>query len=219
MASAGPGLPGGHSRTGLLTKTAREGREHLRDEVPDRHVPGARASSVFAAAILDKFPRLLFKSNCRLGRFAKNCLREKTAAPSHGATGPAGPRRPIWPMPLPFPRAFAKGERSETRLSEKAVNSMVILLNFLDLGRPARAPEQCLGGHPLTDAQWEQVDRLRDFAGAWVSLPRLSAEDMGRTASKVESVEKILEELGRRAASLSKASGSPFEDDLAAAET
>ena len=72
---------------------------------------------------------------------------------------------------------------------------MVISLNYLDLGRPHRAPITCLAGGQLSTAQREHADRISTFVGTWFAEGTLSASDMGRTASKVEELENIISDL------------------------
>ena len=88
------------------------------------------------------------------------------------------------------------------------VNVQVILLNYLDLGRPRRAPVSCTSAQSPTAAQWEVVSRLECFLDAWFELGVLSAEDMGRTAGKVEDLEKVLQKLSTLASTWHEGVGS-----------
>ncbi|CAE7517036.1 nmd3 [Symbiodinium sp. CCMP2592] len=81
---------------------------------------------------------------------------------------------------------------SNADLKKLVVNVQVILLNYLDLGRPRRAPVSCTSAQSPTAEQWEVIFRLECFLDAWFELGILSAEEMGRTAGKVEDLEKVL---------------------------
>ncbi|CAE7545289.1 Kidins220 [Symbiodinium sp. CCMP2592] len=107
--------------------------------------------------------------------------------------------RAIWPMPLPY-EIPAKSEIYKLAggdLKKAVVSLIVIVLNFLDLGSPPRAPDACLPGGDLHSDQWEQVRRLESFLDAWLMLGVLGPEDMGRTAGKVEDLETLLGDLSK----------------------
>ncbi|CAE7886824.1 unnamed protein product, partial [Symbiodinium sp. KB8] len=100
-------------------------------------------------------------------------------------------------MPPPYPQVLREDHRSlpEGEFKKLAVDLVVISLNYLDLGRPTRAPITCLAGGQLTRAQWEHAERISKFVEGWFEQGTLTASDMGRTASKVEDLEKVLSDL------------------------
>ena len=103
----------------------------------------------------------------------------------------------VWPMPPPHPEVLRKDHRSlpDGEFRKLVVDLVVISLNYLDLGRPHRAPITCLAGGQLSTAQREHADRISTFVGTWFAEGTLSASDMGRTASKVEELENIISDL------------------------
>ena len=110
-------------------------------------------------------------------------------------------------MPLPYPEVFNANPKSLTQsdLKKLVVSVQIGVLNYLNLGRPPRAPSRCHRGGPLSLQQWEVVKRFECFLDAWFQLGTLSASDMGRTAGKVEDLERALQQLQQ----LSDASCSP----------
>ncbi|CAE7704626.1 PUX7 [Symbiodinium sp. CCMP2592] len=100
-------------------------------------------------------------------------------------------------MPIPYPAAcdLDPGKVGDTDLKRIITNLLVISFNYLDLGRAARAPDGCLRGGRLSEAQWEQVLRLESFLDAWFEIGILTAETMGRTAGKIEDLERVVSSL------------------------
>ena len=47
-------------------------------------------------------------------------------------------------------------------------------------------------GTPLSKQQWAAVKQFKPLVEEWNSFPEVTASDMGRAASKVESVEEVL---------------------------
>ena len=164
--------------------------------LPLRHVPGSGAEAVNPLSVFRSVVTELFCGSSNLALFSRSCLR--TACPQyhcgarcHTVLGQT------WPMPIPYdevlrrrPDAVEGGE-----LKKLVVNAIVIVLNFLDLGRPCRAPDSCLAGRELGAGQWEQVRRIESFLDAWFQLGILDPEDLGRTAGKLEDLEKAVSEL------------------------
>ena len=112
-------------------------------------------------------------------------------------------------MPMPHPKAFSADPKSLApgELKKLFVNVQVCLLNFLDLGRPSRAPPCCVIGGTLSEKQWEAVKRFESFLDAWFELGVLGATDMGRTAGKIEDLENALQKLKQ----LNAGGGSPSQ--------
>ena len=170
-------------------------------EVPvpfDRHVPGSNVEPLDPKHVLRSLVSEIFRCP-QLGAFAKSCLRK--AEPGEASGGDfRRPRDGAWPMPVPYPGIFRKNALSlcKDELKKLVVNAQVILLNYLDLGRPTRAPAACREGLALTGVQWEAVMRFERFLDAWLDLGILSASDMGRTAGKIEDLESLLLQLKKR---------------------
>ena len=127
---------------------------------PARHVPG---SCVGPVDPLEAFVQLVHEVfRCpRLGPFLRSCFRK--AEPGERSGGPSrAPGEGSWPMPLPYPEVFAAEPKSLApgELKKLVVNIQICLLNYLDLGRPSRAPSSCISGGPLSDKQWEAVKRF-----------------------------------------------------------
>ena len=78
-----------------------------------------------------------------------------------------GTVRTTWPMPLPYPDQLLEtsGEELSFRRScqQKAVNFVVLALNWLHLKPPRRAPTSLTMRRPLTSRQWRTVRRLEKF--------------------------------------------------------
>ena len=115
--------------------------------------------------------------------------------------------RPVWPIPLPYhdgDAALSVRERSFHR----AINMMVLALNWLHLGCPMRAPADFCCRATLSSEQMGIVQRLQRLTREWCDSGPVSAEDMGRAAGKVESLENTLQHLTVSAVKLASAGGS-----------
>ena len=121
-------------------------------------------------------------------------------------------RAEFGPSPCPTARSWTKAaDKLEGDLLKKyVVNLFVVVLDFIELGLPSRAPDACLPGGRLRTCQKEQVDRLEKYLDAWFELGVLGPEDMGRTAGKVEDLEAALSELVARDCVVHQ----PFEGSL-----
>ena len=178
--------------SGAPSVSGRPGRE-LHD--PPRHVPGSCVGPVDPLKVFASYFQQVFRCP-NLGQFLKSCFRR--AEPDN----PSGEHRRAsgegtWPMPLPYPEVFKMSpqNRAPDQLKKLVVSVQICILNYLDLGRPTRAPPQCRAGAQLTAQQWEVVKRFECFLGAWFKLGTLSASDMGRTAGKIEDLERVLDQL------------------------
>lgn len=85
---------------------------------------------------------------------------------------------------------------------------MVITLNWLRLGSPCRAPADFNSRAKLTPEQRGIVTRLRRLALEWSQSEPITAEDMGRAAGKIESLEGTLQHLTATAVKLASQGGS-----------
>lgn len=72
------------------------------------------------------------------------------------------------------------------------VNSMIIILNWLHLGKPFAAPMHCVLGQPLSAEQWAAIKRIEFLAGRCLELENVGVKELGRTNGKVESVSHML---------------------------
>eukprot|EP00438_Fugacium_kawagutii_P001100 Skav235078 [mRNA] locus=scaffold2106:3814:8424:- [translate_table: standard] len=133
-------------------------------------------------------------SKCRLSCFARSFVAQHFLRCTDDETGPAAE---LFPIALPYPEVFAKKHQleDEAMTLKKGVCALVIVLNYLHLGRPARSDERLWGRRKLSRKQWEAVRRFEAMLQAWDSVSQISPEVMGRTASKVETLEDTLEQL------------------------
>lgn len=97
-------------------------------------------------------------------------------------------------MPLPYPEVHRSkvGRRGVASSLKLGVNFVVLSLNHLqNKGRHWRS--SCPGnGTPLNKEQWDAVRVVEEHVRRWNDEAPVTAEDMGRAASKVESTEEIL---------------------------
>eukprot|EP00438_Fugacium_kawagutii_P032685 Skav221346 [mRNA] locus=scaffold1845:125657:130120:- [translate_table: standard] len=107
------------------------------------------------------------------------------------------PEGVVWPMPLPFSELHLSGaSRNQSDIDRKlGINFLVLVLNSLKYQEG-----KCLGFFPgfgtkLNRAQWDLVRRLGPHVEAWNAEPPVGPDEMGRAASKVESVEQVLARL------------------------
>ncbi len=79
---------------------------------------------------------------------------------------------------------------------------MVLTLNWLHLGCPNRAPADYHCKAILSPEQLGIAKRLRRLAKEWSESGPISAEDMGRAAGKMESLESTVHHLAVTASKL-----------------
>ena len=157
-------------------------------------VPGAGAGNYSGRSFFNILLRHLLKSRSGFGLFARSSLgltRRQGEVPA-GTEDRSG--RIGFPMPLPFPEALRKGwvAPADVVARKKMMNVVVITFNFLVLGRPSRPPASLRVGASLSSQQWEIIRRLEHFLEAWIFAEDVGPEAMGRTAPKVEGIEKTL---------------------------
>lgn len=106
----------------------------------------------------------------------------------------AGPKRQVWPMPLPFPEMFRKkARRSQVNGSRKlALNFVLLVMNILARHWNAVCPGL---GTPLNREQWKTVKEFTSLVDGLNAEEVVDAAAMGRTAAKVESIEELLRSL------------------------
>lgn len=156
-------------------------------------MPGSKASTFEGRAILNSSLRHLLRARCRLGCFARSfCHQRFDRASEHGTAFGE-----LFPLPLPYPEVLCKGATDEDgRLAlKRGVSAVIIILNYLHLGRPRCCAKELRMRRPLSKKQWSGVKRLEFLMKAWIEVSPIDAEGMGRTAAKVESIEETLKKL------------------------
>eukprot|EP00438_Fugacium_kawagutii_P021002 Skav228367 [mRNA] locus=scaffold1981:191093:195553:+ [translate_table: standard] len=111
-------------------------------------------------------------------------------------------------MPLPYPGVFKSRKcKSEAdpvhnpefepndRAFQLGVNLVVLVLNWLHLRRPGTAPQSIVLGQRLNRLQWRVVRQMEGLMEACKVTSPISANDMGRTAGKIEQLEDALSRL------------------------
>lgn len=173
------------------------------DGCKERLPPGSNASTVRATTLSNSMLRWMLRSKAgKLSSFLNSFL----AGASKG-NKPCTPRS-VWPLPIPFwIDASTEGDDSEVAV-KRAINAMVLVLNWLHLKSPAHIPKNFDAFAPLTDVQQTVVERLRRFCSHWLEAGEIAAEDMGRTASKIEDLEGQLAYLSGLADRLKASTGS-----------
>ena len=128
-----------------LGKTCAGRPEQEQPGVP-HHVPGSTVMPIDPVEVLRGLPDLVFRSPTSLGSFAKSTLRS-ASSDSQSDGNPRGMPRSVWSMPPPYPQVLRENHRSlpEGEFKKLAVDLVVISLNYLDLGRPTRAPITLFG--------------------------------------------------------------------------
>lgn len=82
----------------------------------------------------------------------------------------------------------AKFDQSDAALM-RSLNLLVLVMNWLQVGQPHKAPADYVASAPLSGEQWGIVKRLKRLAKQWNEAEPVTADDMGRTAGKVETLE------------------------------
>ena len=155
--------------------------------------PGARAPSVRPSELWSEFFLSVSRAKCSLSSFFHSIrlLPRAERGPSRTSRARRGGR--IWPMPLPFPAQLRSGGTRDPE--QLGLNAVVLVLNWTFLGQPAVAPRnlELALGEPLTEKQLAAVDSLRVGVQAWNRAGPFSARDLGRSASKFEGLQDMLE--------------------------
>ncbi len=166
----------------------------LHDEKPQgtRTVPGATASTVHPFQWWDSAFRFIVKMNISLSKFFSSFHRKPAIPSSLGNTAV------IWPMPVPYPFEWSRnsGNVSASDSSfRRGVNLCVIILSWLHLRRPCTCPAEIVFGVAPTRLQWKVIRQIERSMAAWKHCEPVTSELMGRTASKVEDMERIIARL------------------------
>ena len=174
-------------------------------------MPGSTASTFTGVGTIELLMRVLFKSRCRLSTFARSFAAQRFYWTDVASTV----THELFPMPLPYPEVFAKKEEEGPVVNQslkKMVVMMIIVLNFLHLGRAKTIAQTLKSKQRLTRQQWQSVKRLEAYVEAWTEVSPIGPEQMGRTAGKVESLEEVLRGLESRALDLIRKNDSYFPD-------
>ena len=207
-------------KTSSLTATSRECKERMASstrqvntaaaapcqnvESEDRKVPGAAASTVEVEALWRSMTRwLLTGPRCALRSFFHSSFQCK--ANKLKQTWNVGH---VWPMPLPYPTLGRRHNSGKPHATKQALNAMILVLNWLSLNQPVRAPADYVIDAPLNSEQKKVIVRLTRLMQDWIDCPAISAADMGRSAGKVETVEMMLQQLTVEAMKVSREQGS-----------
>ena len=172
-----------------------------RHSQPDSiHLPGAAAPVFHGRRMMHSFLRHILKGRCRLSSFARSFVSRRFDRNNVSGTA----TRNVFPMPLPYPEVLRTGEidQSSNGARKRWLCALTICLNYLFLGRPRSADNDIWVGKPLTGKQWDAVRRMEHLGAAWLDVSPIGPEEMCRTASKVESLSQMLDELEVQAVSL-----------------
>ena len=161
-------------------------------------VPGAAATSVHGLRIWDLLLDVLCQTSTLL-RFGFLSAK-RTSARKRADFGQ------VWPMPLPYPEVHLRPTRDDEVevANKKGLNFCVLVLNRLATSCMKRVDHTPPFGTPLSKQQWSAVKRLRPLVVEWNNFPEVTSSDMGRAASKMESVEDVLHGLEIEVAEISR---------------
>ena len=156
----------------------------------EMRVPGSSATTVHAESIWE----LLFDVLC--GTTTKLSQSFTSARTSSTARRRADFGQ-VWPIPLPYPEVHLRRTKDDLFhwSTKKAINFCVHALNFLSADPQSQRNCTPALGTPLNKLQWSVVRQIRPMLEEWNKQPPVSADAMGRAASKVESVEEVLAHL------------------------
>ena len=191
-------------------RTAGPGARPYDDSRPNEiRVPGALATTVHGINVVQSMLRHVLKAKCRLGSFARSFVAQQLKPQQRRGTACSD----LFPMPLPYPEVLVK-QRCKMSDSQdarkKSVDCIVIVLNYLHLGRPHFFDKGVLDSGRLSKRQWEAVQHFGQLTEAWLEHEPVTPEVMGRTAAKVESLEAVLQSLEEQVSSLAKSGDGYF---------
>ena len=172
----------------------------------DTKLPGMDASTVRVSSVVNSLPRWILNTKGSLKGFLLSILKPigDVSSPTSRLKASAPPGASVWPMPVPYPEAFGSSQHGVCRVlwEKKLVSLQVIVLSWLHLNRPSSAPVFLRLGGWLTSKQWSAVKTMLRLVCDSNTPEFVSAVDMGRSASKYESVEKTLGAMARAVGSL-----------------
>ena len=172
----------------------------VRPEKIAPRVPGVGAPSSDVLKIWNSMSRWLLNSSASFAKFVQSL---------HGLSPVEGDTvLSLWPMPVPFPECWcAEGANSADlpfpqRALRKLLNLVVAALSWLHMGRPKVAPRQMALYRPVSTKQWRVVRRFERLVTEVHHTQMVTFKDMGRNATKVESLDSTLQRLHEAAAEL-----------------
>lgn len=172
---------------------------------PPLKVPGAAAPTVHIEHLWNSQLRWVLSSDCGdLKRFIYSSF--SSSRTQAGCEMSNHPSRAVWPLPLPHPHVGTLSSKNSAL--QRALNCMVLVLNWLHLGKPKRCPSDYVIDQQLSGEQRGIIGRLSKFFQEFLDVGPISSVEMGRAAGKVESIEETLSHLSKSLAALSKQSGS-----------
>ena len=184
----------------VYAKTGAFSSANSNSQSPVIKVPGAEAGTYTGRVVFQQLFRTLMRSRSRLGCFARSFAARRFLQHEEDTTP-----KDVFPMPLPYPEVFRKeGPCQDRDARKKIVVGIIIGLNYLHLNRPRKVEKIFQRGEKLNQQQWDAVRRIEHLLGAWLTVSPVGPEEMGRTAQKVESLEKDLSSLTRLASALAK---------------
>lgn len=166
--------------------------------------PGAEATTVAARDLWNSQLRWLLKSKAgKLKSFIHACVLQRASEANTPHTSKA-----VLPMPLPYrDDDYLKCSPKECSL-RRGLNSAVLVLNWMHLGRPAKPPKDFQLCATLSKQQAEVVAHLRKCFLDWSESEPVTAAAMGRSAGTIESLEEQILALEREAVRLKDLLGS-----------
>ena len=165
--------------------------------------PGSAASTVQVGNLWNSQMRWMLSSGAgKLRKFVLSSFRTRASKVKLPCTS-----RPVWPLPLPYHKVQTWDSKDERDL-QAAINAMVLVLNWLKLGKPAKAPTGYRVQDELSGEQRGIIHRLRRLCGEWVGAPDITAADMGRSAGKFETLEEAVQRLCLAASEVTAKTGS-----------
>ena len=157
---------------------------------PQLKVPGAGASTVHVESLWSSMLRWIIRGpSCGLKSFLLSSFQSRASQSKRSDNVGR-----VWPMPLPFPRLGKRGDK-KAKAEKQALNAIVLVNNWLHLRQPNRVPADYILDAKLTSEQQKTIQRLQRLLGDWVECPPITANDMGRSAGKIETVEIMLQHL------------------------
>ena len=156
-------------------------------------VPGSQATPVNVLAIWSSLFRWVSLSRSSFATFLHSFLHNE---PSEKP----GTTYTLWPSAAPYPELL-QSTSLPTRLSRstlcrrKAVNLIFLVLSWLHMKKPARAPAELSLYSPLNARQWGMVRRLERQLRDVEAVGDIGPAEMGRSAVRVEGLESLLGEL------------------------
>ena len=101
----------------------------------------------------------------------------------------------MWPMPLPFPGALLETCLDSNTRALRGLNLCVAALDWVFLNRPSTCPLEIVIPAKLSRLQWRVVRCMEGAVLAWIKCSPIDSTAMGRSAAKVEDIEKALHKL------------------------